>query len=172
MVRRMTLGELVETCGHIGLIEATVRGTSKSEYERVCEYRIGARADYYPGDYRATWPNTQPDPTIHLIQKPIHVRDAGAASNEFGQIMKNIPTKIRNLQVMLWTIRKEYGAPWNRAGTDSLHLRCDLRSEAWVKKLEQTSKPIGHEAPEKVIPAAEPAEEDENQISLFEEVRQ
>ena len=33
----MTLSELVETCGHIGLITATVRGTKHSEYERVSE---------------------------------------------------------------------------------------------------------------------------------------
>ena len=129
----MTLAELVETCGHISLITATVRGTKTNEYERVCEYRIGSRAEYYPGDYRRG-PGQEPDPTVHLIQKPIHVRDDGAASYEFGQVMKHLPIKIRNLPVTLWSCHREYGVPWGGAGDDPLHLRCDLLSEEWAKK--------------------------------------
>lgn len=151
----MTLGELVETCGHIGLIEATVRGTIRSETERVCEYRIGARAEYYPGDYhRGT--NGKPDATVFVIQKPIHVRDAGAASYEFGQVMKNIPAKLRNLTVTLWSCCREYGAPWNRAGTDSLHLRCDLRADA------ATPAPVHI-----TTKALTPDEEDADQLSIW-----
>lgn len=124
----MTLSELVETCGHIGLIEATVRGTAQNECQRVCEYRIGARAEYYPGDYHRG-PNNEPDPTVHVIQKPIHVRDAGASSFEFGQVMKNIPIKLLKMQVTYWTCGTEYvdRAFWT-CGERPYHLRCDLLS--------------------------------------------
>ena len=130
VAEEMTLSELVETCGHIGLIEATVRGTAESEYQRVCEYRIGARADYYPGDYRGE----QPDPTVHVIQKPIHVRDDGASSFEFGQVMKNIPIKLGKLEVTLWTCHPEFCRDGWKNGERPLHLRCDLLSEEWSKK--------------------------------------
>lgn len=119
----MTLSELVETCGHISLITATVRGTKTNEYERVCEYRIGSRAGR----------DNEPDQTVHLIQKPIHCRDDGAASFEFGQIMKHLPIKIRNLQVTRWTCGYEYPMPWS-CGERPYHLRCDLLSEEWSKK--------------------------------------
>jgi hypothetical protein len=128
----MTLAELVETNGHISLITATVRGTKTNEYERVCEYRIGSRAEYYPGDYRSGRDN-EPDQTVHLIQKPIHCRDDGAASFEFGQIMKHLPIKIRNLQVTRWTCGYEIPMPWS-CGERPHHLRCDLLSEEWSKK--------------------------------------
>lgn len=122
----MTLSELVETCGHIGLITATVRGTKHSEYERASEYRIGSRAEYYPGDYRRAG---EPDPTVHIIQKPVHVRDAGASSCEFGQVMKNIPIKLLKMQVTYWTCGTEYvdRAFWT-CGERPYHLRCDLLS--------------------------------------------
>ena len=128
----MTLAELVETCGHISLITATVRGTKTNEYERVCEYRIGSRAEYYPGDYRSGRDN-EPDQTVHLIQKPIHVRDDGASSFEFGQVMKHLPIKIRNLPVTRWTCGYEYPMPWS-CGERPYHLRCDLLSAEWAKK--------------------------------------
>ena len=130
----MTLSELVETCGHIGLITATVRGTKTSESQRVCEYRIGVRAKYYPGDYRSDRDGNH-DPTVHLIQKPIHCRDDGAACYEFGQIMKNIPIKLLRAQVTRWSCETEYPMPWSW-GERPYHLRCDLLSEEWsaVKK--------------------------------------
>ena len=128
----MTLSELVETCGHISLITATVRGTKTNEYQRVCEYRIGPRAEYYPGDYRSGLTN-EPDPTVHLIQKPIHCRDDGAASCEFGQVMKHIPIKIGKLEVTRWTCGYEVPMPWN-CGERPYHLRCDLLSEEWTKE--------------------------------------
>lgn len=131
----MTLSELVETCGHISLITATVRGTKTNEYQRVCEYRIGPRAEYFPGDYHRG-PNNEPDPTVKLIQKPIHVRDDGAASYEYGQIMKNIPIKLLKMQVMLWTCGYEIPMPWPN-GERPYELRCDLLSEEWSKKNER-----------------------------------
>ena len=129
----MTLSELVETNGHIGVIEATVRGTKQNEHLRVCEYRIGARATYYPGDYRHG-ANAEPDPTVHVIQNPIHVRDDGASCCEFGQIMKNIPIKIRGLEVVRWSCRNEYLGEMNWWGERPIHLTCDLLSEEWTKK--------------------------------------
>ena len=128
----MTLSELVETCGHISLITATVRGTKTNEYQRVCEYRIGSRAEYYPGDYRSGLTN-EPDSTVHLIQKPIHCRDDGAASYEFGQVMKHIPIKIGKLEVTRWTCGYEVPMPWSN-GERPYHLRCDLLSEEWTGK--------------------------------------
>lgn len=130
----MTLTELVETNGRITLITATKRGTKFNEYERVCEYRIGSRAKYYPGDFQRGH-NGEPDPTVHLIQKPIHVRDDGAASFEIGQIMRHIPIKLRSLLILRWSCHKEYDVPWRcTGGDDPLHLRCDLLSEEWTKK--------------------------------------
>jgi len=127
----MTLEELMETNGHIARADVTVRGTKESEYQRVSEWRIGARADYYRCD-RAE------DKTLHIIQKPIHCRDDGAESYQYGQIMKNVPKELRQLEVTSWDLSYEHPAP--QGCHDFKHLRCDVRSDEYVRLLERQTR--------------------------------
>lgn len=127
----MTLEELMETNGHIARADVTVRGTKDSEYQRVSEWRIGARADYYRCD-RAE------DKTLHIIQKPIHCQDDGAANYQFGQVMKNVPKALRGLEVMSWNLSTEIPHP--QGCHDFKHLRCDVRSDEYVRLLERQTR--------------------------------
>lgn len=114
----MTIEELMTTNGHISLLIATIRGDRKNETVRVSEYRVGARADLFPSE-RGVCPEW-----LHIIQKPIHVRDDGAASYQFGQVMKNVPKMLRDLTVTGWRTIKEFGT---RIDGDELYV--DLRSD-------------------------------------------
>lgn len=137
----MTLAELVETNGHISLITATVRGTAQSEYQYVAQYRVGMRAKYFRGDIKGADENgcSIYDKRITLVNKPIHVRDNGAASYEFGQIMKNIPKEIAKLKVSLWSCHREYGCDWS-CGEKPDELVCDLVSDEFVRLMAKQRK--------------------------------
>lgn len=127
----MTLEELVDLNGHIALIDADVRGTSKSETELVAVWRIGKRADYHRSE-------KADDKRLHIIQLPIHCRDDGAASYQFGQVMKNIPKELRKLEVMSWSCGHEYPAP--PGCHDYQHLRVDLLSDEYVRLMAKQSR--------------------------------
>lgn len=137
----MTLAELVETNGHISLIRATVRGTAQSEYQYVSEYRVGTRAEYFRGDIRGADKDgcSIYDSRIKLVNKPIHVRDDGAASYEFGQIMKNIPKEIARLEVSRWRCHTEYGCNWHN-GERGDELTCDIVSDEFVRLMAKQKK--------------------------------
>ena len=137
----MTLAELVRTNGHIGLIEAEIRGDERGESWLVTKYRIGARAEYYPSEYDGGVPNEN---AVHLVQKPIHVRDAGASSFEFGQVMQNIPKEIANLGVMGWSCRTEFlNVEW--WGEKPVQLRVALQSEYMARQRRHERKVLARQ---------------------------
>ena len=139
----MILEELVETNGHIGLIEADVRGTDQSESELLCTYRVGPRAGYYQCDGDVENYSPLRHHSVYIINDPIHVRDNGASSFQFGAITRNIPREIRRLEVTHWNLSTEYGAP--SGNSEMKHLSCDLRATDTLRKSEMKKRAEAYE---------------------------
>ena len=135
----MTLLELCDTNGHVSLLNVYVRD-EKSVLLHT--YRIGPRAKLWMAD--------RPKSTT-IIEKPLHVQDAGASNFEFGLVKKNIPKQLRDMEVTYWRSTKEYPA----SITDAIELSVDVAAN----KTEEQMKQVTAEVRE--------AEANPDQITLF-----
>ena len=135
----MTLLELCDTNGHVSLLNVYVRD-EKSVLLHT--YRIGPRAKLWMAD--------RPKSTT-IIEKPLHVQDAGASNVEFGLVKKNIQKQLRDMEVTYWRSTKEYPA----SITDAIELSVDVAAN----KTEEQMKQVTAEVRE--------AEANPDQITLF-----